>query len=33
MTIPDPANAPLLLTDRDVLERVEQLVGPATAAR
>lgn len=33
MTIPDPANAPLLLTDADVLERVEQLVGPATVAR
>lgn len=29
MTIPNPANAPLLLTDSDVLERVEQLVGPA----
>ena len=33
MTIPDPATAPLLLTDADVLERVEQLVGPATVAR
>lgn len=31
MTIPNPANAPLLLTDADVLERVEQLVGPAAA--
>ncbi len=33
MTIPNPANAPLLLTDADVLERVEQLVGRATVAR
>lgn len=33
MSIPHPADAPLLLTDSDVLERVEQLVGPATAAR
>ena len=33
MTIPNPANAPLLLTDSDVLERVRQLVGPATVAR
>jgi hypothetical protein len=33
MTIPNPADAPLLLTDTDVLERVERLVGPATAAR
>jgi hypothetical protein len=33
MTIPNPANAPLLLTDADVLQRVEQLVGRATVAR
>jgi hypothetical protein len=33
MTIPNPANAPLLLTDSDVLERVRQLVGQATVAR
>jgi hypothetical protein len=33
MTIPNPANAPLLLTDADVLDRVEQLVGRATVAR
>jgi hypothetical protein len=33
MTIPNPANAPLLLTDADVLRRVEQLVGRATATR
>jgi hypothetical protein len=33
MTIPNPADAPLLLTDADVLQRVEQLVGPATATR
>jgi hypothetical protein len=33
MTIPNPATAPLLLTDADVLERVELLVGRATAAR
>ncbi|MHA6623376.1 hypothetical protein [Pseudonocardia sp. DLS-67] len=33
MTIPNPANAPLLLTDADVLERVEQLVGPAAGDR
>jgi hypothetical protein len=33
MTIPNPANAPLLLTDTDVLDRVRQLVGPATVAR
>jgi hypothetical protein len=33
MTIPNPANAPLLLTDSDVIERVRQLVGPATVAR
>jgi hypothetical protein len=33
MTIPNPADAPLLLTDSDVLERVEQLVGPAAVAR
>jgi hypothetical protein len=33
MTIPNPANAPLLLTDSDVLQRVEQLVGRATATR
>jgi hypothetical protein len=33
MTIPNPANAPLLLTDSDLLERVEQLVGRAAVAR
>jgi hypothetical protein len=33
MTIPNPADAPLLLTDSDVLERVEQLVGRAAVAR
>jgi hypothetical protein len=33
MTIPNPANAPLLLTESDVLERVERLVGRATVAR
>jgi hypothetical protein len=33
MTIPNPANAPLLLTDADVLQRVEQLIGRATVAR
>jgi hypothetical protein len=33
MTIPNPANAPLLLTDADVLQRVEQLVGRAVATR
>ena len=33
MTIPNHANAPLLLTDADVLQRVEQLVGRATVAR
>lgn len=33
MSIPNPADAPLLLTDADVLERVEQLVGRAAAAR
>ncbi len=33
MTIPNPANAPLLLTDADVLQRVEQIVGRATVAR
>ncbi|MHA6625754.1 hypothetical protein ACU61A_10015 [Pseudonocardia sichuanensis] len=33
MTLPNPADAPLLLTDADVLQRVEQLVGPAAAAR
>jgi hypothetical protein len=33
MTIPNPANAPLLLTDVDVLQRVEQLIGRATVAR
>jgi len=33
MTIPNPANAPLLRTDADVLQRVEQLVGRASVAR
>jgi hypothetical protein len=33
MTLPNPANAPLLLTDTDVLQRVEQLVGRAIATR
>jgi hypothetical protein len=33
MTLPNPADAPLLLTDADVLHRVEQLVGRAAAAR
>jgi hypothetical protein len=33
MSIPNPANAPLLITDADVLQRVEQLVGRATVAR
>jgi hypothetical protein len=33
MTIPNPTDAPLLLTDADVLHRVEQLVGPAVAVR
>jgi hypothetical protein len=33
MTISNPADAPLLLTDSDVLQRVEQLVGRATATR
>ncbi|TQM37931.1 hypothetical protein [Pseudonocardia cypriaca] len=33
MTIPNPAEAPLLLTDSEVHRRVEQLVGRATATR
>jgi hypothetical protein len=33
MTIPDPATAPLLHTDADVLQRVEQLIGTATTVR
>jgi hypothetical protein len=33
MTLPNPADAPLLLTDADVLHRVRQLVGTATATR
>lgn len=33
MTIPNAADAPLLLTDDDVLARVDQLVGPAIAVR
>jgi hypothetical protein len=33
MTIPNPADAPPLLTDADVLQRVEQLVGRAAVAR
>jgi hypothetical protein len=33
MTIPNPTDAPPLHTDADVLRRVEQLVGPATAGR
>jgi len=33
MTIPNPATAPPLHTDADVLLRVQQLVGPAIAAR
>ncbi|MGI9002406.1 MAG: hypothetical protein ACR2GH_12165 [Pseudonocardia sp.] len=33
MTIPNSADAPPLLTDADVLHRVEQLVGPAVAIR
>lgn len=33
MTIPNAADAPLLLTDHDVLDRVDQLVGRAAAVR
>ena len=33
MTLPNPTDAPLLLTDADVLHRVRQLVGTAIATR
>ena len=33
MPIPNAADAPLLLTDADVLQRVTDLVGPAAAVR
>lgn len=33
MTIPNAADAPLLLTDGDVMTRVDQLVGRAVAVR
>lgn len=33
MTLTDPATAPLLLTDADVAERVDDIVGPALVRR